>query len=82
VYGWIWRKLPFGTPGRLTGTLLLATATFLLLWFVAFPAVDPHLPFMDSGVTGDAGVPATPSAVPSTSTGPSPTLAPKPTLPR
>ena len=27
MYGWIWRKLPFGWPGKLVGSLLLITAT-------------------------------------------------------
>jgi hypothetical protein len=55
VYGWIWRRLPFGLPGKLTGSLLLAAAAAALLWYVVFPAADPYLPFNDSGVTSQEG---------------------------
>jgi hypothetical protein len=60
VYGWIWRRLPFGLPGKLTGSALLIAATAALLWYVAFPALDPHLPFNDGQVTGPVATP-TPS---------------------
>jgi hypothetical protein len=49
VYGWIWRHLPFGLPGRIAGSVLLAAAAAALLWFLVFPAVDPHLPFNNDG---------------------------------
>jgi hypothetical protein len=53
VYAWIWRHLPFGRPGKLVGSVLLALAAVALLWFVVFPAIDPHLPFNNDGqVTG------------------------------
>ncbi|AXO32407.1 hypothetical protein ACGF5H_11930 [Micromonospora chalcea] len=57
MYTWIWRKLPFGLPGKLIGSLLLATATVALLWFVVFPWAEPLLPFDDVQVTQDSGVP-------------------------
>jgi hypothetical protein len=57
VYGWIWRKLPFGLPGKLIGSLLLAGAAVALLWFVVFPWAEPLLPFDDVQVTHDSGVP-------------------------
>ncbi|MFD6713161.1 hypothetical protein AMK25_04725 [Micromonospora sp. TSRI0369] len=57
MYTWIWRKLPFGLPGKLIGSLLLATATVVLLWFVVFPWAEPLLPFDDVQVTQDSGVP-------------------------
>ncbi|WP_435588874.1 hypothetical protein [Micromonospora chalcea] len=57
MYSWIWRKLPFGLPGKLIGSLLLATATVALLWFVVFPWAEPLLPFDDVQVTQDSGVP-------------------------
>jgi cytoskeletal protein RodZ len=47
VYGWIWRKLPFGLWGKLTGSLALIAATGALLWFVVFPWATPLLPFDD-----------------------------------
>ncbi|MEU3454890.1 hypothetical protein ABZ671_14995 [Micromonospora sp. NPDC006766] len=56
MYAWIWRRLPFGTIGKLVGSLLLATTTVALLWFVVFPWAEPLLPFYDSQVD-DSGVP-------------------------
>jgi hypothetical protein len=47
MYAWIWRKLPFGVWGKLTGSLALAAATTALLWFVVFPWATPLLPFDD-----------------------------------
>ena len=52
MYGWIWRKLPFGRPGKIIGSLVLIGAVGSLLWYVIFPAVDPILPFNDVQVTG------------------------------
>jgi hypothetical protein len=54
VYGWIWRQLPFGMPGKVIGSLLLAAAVAAALWFWVFPAVEPLLPFSDVRV-GDPG---------------------------
>ncbi len=51
MYGWIWRHLPFGRPGRIVGSVLLATATGLLLWFLVFPLADELLPFGDVQVS-------------------------------
>ena len=67
---WIWRKLPFGLPGKLIGSVLLAAAAVALLWYVVFPWAEPLLPFDDVQVdprrraghpaaTGGAGDPAT-----------------------
>jgi cytoskeletal protein RodZ len=47
MYAWIWRKLPFGTWGKLTGSLALVAATGALLWYVIFPWATPLLPFDD-----------------------------------
>ncbi|MER7460393.1 hypothetical protein [Micromonospora sp. NPDC126480] len=60
MYAWIWRKLPFGLPGKLTGSVLLATAMVALLWYVVFPWAEPLLPFDDVQVTQDSGVPGEP----------------------
>lgn len=60
MYAWIWRKLPFGLPGKLIGSLLLVTATVALLWYVVFPWAEPLLPFDDVQVTQDSGVPGDP----------------------
>ncbi|MFV2105716.1 hypothetical protein [Micromonospora sp. LOL_015] len=55
MYAWIWRKLPFGTPGKLIGSALLAGLTVVLLWYVVFPWAEPLLPFDDVQVTEDGG---------------------------
>jgi hypothetical protein len=47
VYTWIWRKLPFGLPGKLVGSAILILAVVALLFFVVFPYVEPRLPFND-----------------------------------
>ncbi|GIJ27745.1 hypothetical protein Vqi01_29070 [Micromonospora qiuiae] len=62
MYAWIWRKLPFGLPGKLVGSLLLATTMVALLWYVVFPWAEPLLPFTGSDVqvTEDSGVPGAP----------------------
>ena len=59
MYGWIWRTLPGGWPGKLIGSLLLLLAAIALLFFVVFPAVEPLLPFGD--VTVDTGPTPRPS---------------------
>jgi hypothetical protein len=56
MYAWIWRKLPFGIPGKLIGSLLLVSMVVAALWFWGFPAAEPLLPFDDVEVTQD-GVP-------------------------
>jgi hypothetical protein len=67
MYGWIWRKLPFGRPGKLIGSIVLAAGAAALLWFLVFPAVDPYLPYNYGQVTGPTGtnqdnvVPTSPS---------------------
>lgn len=62
MYAWIWHRLPFGLWGKLTGSVLLATAAVALLWFVVFPWAEPLLPFDDVQVTQDAGTPVGPGA--------------------
>lgn len=47
MYAWIWRKLPFGLPGKLSGSIVLAAALVALLWYVVFPWATPLLPFDD-----------------------------------
>jgi hypothetical protein len=55
VYGWIWRKLPFGVPGKVIGSLILIGAVVAVLWFWGFPAAEPLLPFDDVNVTDEGG---------------------------
>lgn len=57
MYGWIWRKLPFGLPGKLVSSLLITAGLLALLWYVVFPWAEPLLPFDDVQVTQDSGVP-------------------------
>jgi hypothetical protein len=55
MYGWIWRKLPFGVPGKIIGSLLLVGALVWVLWYHVFPAVEPILPFDDVQVESPGG---------------------------
>lgn len=54
MYAWIWRKLPFGLWGKLTGSLVLVGLMVAMLWFYVFPWAEPILPFDDVQV-GDPG---------------------------
>lgn len=75
MYAWIWRRLPFGLPGKLAGSALLITAAAALLWYVVFPWAEPLLPFDDVQVTQDGGGPAggvDPGVGPGLGTGTSP----------
>jgi hypothetical protein len=51
MYAWIWRHLPFGLPGKIIGSVLLATALGALLWFQVFPMVEQYLPVNDGQIT-------------------------------
>ncbi|GIG89185.1 hypothetical protein [Plantactinospora endophytica] len=61
MYGWIWRKLPFGVPGKLIGSLLITASLLAALWYVVFPWAEPLLPFDDVQVTQENGVPGDPA---------------------
>ena len=45
MYVWIWRHLPGGLAGKLLGSLVLICGVAALLFFFAFPWVEPRLPF-------------------------------------
>ncbi len=60
MYAWIWRKLPFGLPGKIIGSLALVAATGALLWYVVFPWAEPLLPFDDVQVTQNVDDPGGP----------------------
>jgi uncharacterized membrane protein len=47
VYGWIWRKLPGGMPGKLVGSTVLILVVVALLFLVVFPWVEPRVPWND-----------------------------------
>ncbi len=55
MYAWIWRKLPFGLGGKLTGSIVLIAAATALLWYVVFPWATPLLPFDDVQVGTEQG---------------------------
>jgi hypothetical protein len=55
VYAWIWRRLPFGLPGKIIGSLAMLSLLGAMLWFWAFPAAEPLLPFDDVNVTDQNG---------------------------
>jgi hypothetical protein len=67
MYSWIWRKLPFGLPGKIIGSLVLVAGIGLALWFLLFPVADTWLPSNDVQVTGSPN-PA-PTTTPSSSVG-------------
>ena len=56
MYSWIWRKLPGGVPGKITGSLALSAGVLALLWFVLFPAVRPHMPWSNVDPAGGVNV--------------------------
>jgi hypothetical protein len=47
MYTWIWRKLPYGLPGKIIGSALLVAMVVSLLLFVIFPWLEPRLPLND-----------------------------------
>jgi hypothetical protein len=47
VYGWIWRSLPGGLPGKLLGSTVLLLVAVALLFLVVFPAIEPLVPLGD-----------------------------------
>lgn len=44
MYVWIWRHLPGPLAVKLLQVLVLLVAVSLLLLFVVFPVIEPHLP--------------------------------------
>ncbi len=70
MYAWIWRRLPFGLWGKLTGSLMMFGVIVALLWFYVFPWAEPILPFDDVQVGDPAG---DYSDIYEPTTGPSPT---------
>lgn len=62
MYAWIWRKLPYGVPGKLAGVLVFLAGVVGLLWYGVFPVVDRHLPFNDVQVTTPDDVAPSPTS--------------------
>ncbi|MBB6120491.1 hypothetical protein [Nocardiopsis algeriensis] len=63
MYGLIWRILPGPWISKFILALGLLAGALALLWFFAFPAISPHMPFNDGAVevggAGAGGAPAT-----------------------
>lgn len=57
MYGWLWRHLPGRWPVKALESLLLLAGALALLFFVAFPWVEPRLPFNDVTVTDGGPAP-------------------------
>lgn len=65
MYGLIWRILPGPWASKIIMAVGLLVGAAALLWFFAFPAISPHMPFNDGAVdsgsapgTGPEGEPA------------------------
>ncbi len=52
MYTWIWRHLPGPLALRIFEVLVLVAAVSLLLLFVIFPWLAPHLPLDNVTVDG------------------------------
>ncbi|WP_344933209.1 hypothetical protein [Sphaerisporangium flaviroseum] len=44
MYGWIWRVIPGGIWVKLVTVLLLSSLAGVVLWYVVFPMLEPHVP--------------------------------------
>ncbi|MDH2425677.1 hypothetical protein [Sphaerisporangium sp. TRM90804] len=51
MYGWIWRLLPGGAGAKTAATLALVIVAGVVLWYVVFPMLEPHVR-LDSGTVG------------------------------
>lgn len=68
MYGLIWRILPGPWISKFIMALGLLAGAAALLWFFAFPAISPYMPFNDGavdveGVGGAGGEAGTEEAV-------------------
>ncbi|CAL9429207.1 hypothetical protein SUDANB121_02031 [Nocardiopsis dassonvillei] len=50
MYGLIWRILPGPWISKFIMALGLVVGAAALLWFFAFPAISPHMPFNDGAI--------------------------------
>ncbi|HZC70398.1 MAG TPA: hypothetical protein VE442_06885 [Jatrophihabitans sp.] len=53
MYVWIWRHLPGPVAVKLAQVLVLVALVSLLLLFVVFPWIEPHLPINQVTVPGN-----------------------------
>ncbi|GII84692.1 hypothetical protein Ssi03_26820 [Sphaerisporangium siamense] len=44
MYGWLWRAIPGGTLVKLATVLALTGCAGVVLWYVVFPMLEPHVP--------------------------------------
>lgn len=59
MYGLIWRILPGPWLSKFIMAVGLLAGVVALLWFFAFPAISPHMPFNDGAVgSGPESAPA------------------------
>jgi hypothetical protein len=73
MYGWIWRRLPGGRPGKVGGSFVLLLGALALLFFVIFPWVEPRLPWNHVTVSPGSGTSVPASPTPTATTTPTPT---------
>jgi hypothetical protein len=52
MYVWIWRHLPGPLALKISQVLVLVLAVSMLLLFVIFPWIEPHLPISQVTVPG------------------------------
>lgn len=65
MYGLIWRVLPGPWASKFIMMVGLLAGGAALLWFFAFPAISPHMPFNDGAVdTSNIGGEEAPAGAP------------------
>lgn len=60
MYAWIWRHLPGTTRTRLLISAGVVLVVCVVLWYVAFPWIEPKIQFDHGTVEGGSTAPATP----------------------
>lgn len=64
MYGLLWRILPGPWPSKLIMAVGLFVGAAALLWFLAFPAISPHMPFNDGAIDSGSAPGAPPEGEP------------------
>lgn len=64
MYGLIWRMLPGPWVSKFIMMMGLLVGAAALLWFFAFPAISPHMPFNDGAIDSGDVPGATPEGDP------------------
>jgi hypothetical protein len=60
MYVWIWRHLPGAPPAKAATAVALVMVAAALLWYVAFPWVEPKVQFDRGVIDHHNSTPATP----------------------